>query len=115
MNNKLKPILKYTLVVFIGMMLGSAMTATPPTPKERVVTKEVVKEVPKVETKTVYKDRIVTKKVTPAACKEALNIDNKIFVKVGTALETFEFEEANAYMEEVLSERTSKYTVCMTS
>jgi ABC-type glycerol-3-phosphate transport system substrate-binding protein len=86
----------------VAFCLGAAAAGEPET-QTRVEERVVTREVP--VTKTVEK--------TPASCKTALDIDNQIFTKVGTALQTMEFTEANAYMESVQAKRTANYGDCI--
>ena len=98
---------KYAYAFLGGFILASM--AAPSSAEPRVETREVVKEVPKVQTVTKTEYR------TPQSCKDALSIDNQIFVKVGQALGTFQFDEANAFMASVKDERTAKYGQCIAS
>lgn len=91
----------YCYVFVLGMIV--ALMVSPSSAESAPQTREVVREVPKVQT-------IVE---TPQTCKDALNTDNQIFTKVGAALQTFEFADATAYMNSVLSDRTANYLDCI--
>jgi hypothetical protein len=97
-----KQAIKYIGVGLIGLMIGSAGAASP---QERVVTKEVIKEVPKVETREVYR--------TPESCKTALRIDNEIFVATGEALTTMEFDPLNTKLQAVMDQRGQNHDACV--
>lgn len=107
-NHNIRGALKSQRAKYVYAFLGGfilASMAAPSSAEPRVETREVVKEVPKVQ----------TVERTPESCKDALNIDNQIFVKVGQALGTFQFDEANAFMTSVKDERTAKYGQCLAS
>lgn len=97
-----KSILTHAGVFLVALSIGSAASNQPQL-KEVVkeVPKEVIKEVPKV----VFK--------TPPSCKGAIELDNAIFLNVGQAFGSLDFQRAIDYMDSVSDERTSKALACL--
>ncbi len=103
MLNKIKSYFKanawarYAAVAFIGLVIG--MAAGSPAPET----------ITKTETKTVEK-RV---EVAPQSCKDAINLDNQIFIKVGDGLGKMDFNGVVTYLEGVTPERTRLITDCV--
>lgn len=90
------------LLTIFGFVVGAGSAGTP---QERIVTKEVIKEIPR--TQIVHR--------TPQACKKALEIDNEVFTATSTALTTFDFAPLNKVLTEKQDTRTAAYGECMGS
>lgn len=88
--------------VFLGVIIA-IMMGTESTVQEKVVEKKV--EVPV--------EKIVEKPVTPQACKDALNIDNQIFLVISEELPKFNFQGATDFVTAKTPERTAKYQECV--
>lgn len=57
--------------------------------------------------------RVVTQQVTPQVCKDALEMDDDIFVTLGGYLGMMDFAGATDYVSSVTDERVALYDGCM--
>lgn len=105
LSDKAKRRLKNTGWVFLGMFIAIVMSAGSTPTTERVVEKKVEVPVEKVVEKSVF--------LTPQACKDALDIDNQIFLYIGEELPKFNFQGVADYVTAKTPERTAKYQECV--
>lgn len=112
--NKIKAFfnnLKAMRILAIVMTVFFLISSTSKAPE--TVTKEVIKEVPKVEIKETIKEVPVTIENTPESCKTVINIDNDIFIKIGELLPQFKFDEAANYVDSKTPARLEAAQDCM--
>ncbi len=103
--------LKAMRILAIVMTVFFLMVSTSKAPE--TVTKEVIKEMPKVEIKETVKEVPVTIEKTPESCKTVINIDNDIFIKIGELLPQFKFDEAADYVNSKTPARLEAAQDCM--
>ena len=94
----------YSLVFGLGFALAATIYAKP-YPVEKTVTKQVEVPVEKRVTQTVYK--------TPDACRQALEIDNALFVRIADSLSSLEFAGLATDIEAKTPGRTALYLECV--
>jgi hypothetical protein len=97
---------RITLLILLGFILGGGIS----TPKTQVKTETITVE--KIVEKPVEKITTVEVNHTPQACKDVIDIDNEIFIVVGTALGEFDFETITNHLNSVKEERTAKVLDC---
>lgn len=88
----------YVLVFLCGLFAGAGTTSKSESSPQ---VKEVVKNVE------------VVKYKTPASCKRAIEIDNKIFVTLGESLPTLDLDNINKTLDELTAERIKVATECI--
>jgi hypothetical protein len=105
--NSLKA-MRILAIVMTFMFLSVSSSKTP-----EPVTKEVVKEVPKVEIRETVKEVPISVEKTPQSCKTLISIDNDIFIKIGELLPEFKFQEAADYVKARTPSRLEAVSDCM--
>lgn len=95
---------RYSLIFGLGFALAATIYAKP-YPVDRVVTKQVEVPVEKRVTQTVHK--------TPDACRQALEIDNALFVRIADSLQSLEFAGLAEDIEAKTPGRTALYLECV--
>lgn len=105
LSDKAKRRLKNTGWVFLGMFIAVTMGTDSSSVKEKIVEKRVEVPVEKIVEKSVF--------LTPQACKDALDIDNQIFLYIGEELPKFNFQGVADFVTAKTPERTTKYQECV--